>query len=116
MALAEAVAGSEEAFAQMMNREAQRMGHEEHEFVNSTGLPASAALHHRARSGRCSRPRSIRDYPEYYPLYAQKEYRYNNITQSNRNRLLWRDPTVDGMKTGHTESRGLLPDQLRPAR
>ena len=48
----------------------------------------------------------IRDYPEFYPLYAQKEFRYNNITQPNRNRLLWTDPNVDGMKTGHTDAAG----------
>ena len=105
IALAEAVSGSEEAFAVRMNQEAKRMGLANTEFVNATGLPAPRHV---------STPRDlaiianalIRDYPEHYPLYAQKEYRYNDITQANRNRLLWRDPTVDGVKTGHTEAAG----------
>ncbi|MBM3342452.1 MAG: D-alanyl-D-alanine carboxypeptidase [Betaproteobacteria bacterium] len=105
IALAEAVAGSEEAFAQRMNQEAKRMGLTNTEFANSTGLPAprhSAS----ARDLAILTAALIRDYPEQYPLYAQKEYTYNNITQQNRNRLLWRDPTVDGVKTGQTEAAG----------
>jgi len=105
IALAEAVAGSEEVFAQMMNREAQRLGMKHTNFVNSTGLPHPQ---HYTTAFDLSLLASaiVRDFPEYYPLYSIKEYRYNNITQSNRNRLLWVDPTVDGMKTGHTESAG----------
>src|SRR5678815_3074873 len=80
LALAELVGGSEEAFAKMMNEQAQHLA------------LLTIAI--------------IRDFPEYHPLYAMKEYRYNNVTQSNRNRLLWTDPTVDGMKTGYTENAG----------
>lgn len=105
VALAEAVAGSEEVFAQMMNREAQRLGMKNTNFVNSTGLPHPQ---HFTTAFDLSLLASaiVRDFPEYYPLYSIKEYRYNNITQSNRNRLLWVDPTVDGMKTGFTENAG----------
>ena len=105
VALAEAIAGTEEIFAQMMNREGQRLGLKDTNFVNSTGLPHPQ---HYTTAYDLSLLASaiIRDFPEYYPLYSLKEYRYNNITQSNRNRLLWVDPTVDGMKTGHTEKAG----------
>lgn len=105
IALAEAVAGSEEAFVARMNQEAKRMGLTGTEFANSTGLPAPR---HRAtaRDMAILTDRLIRDYPEHYPLYSQKEYRYNDITQQNRNRLLWRDATVDGVKTGQTEAAG----------
>ena len=105
IALAEAIAGSEEAFVAMMNREAQRMGLKDTHFANSTGLPHPQQY----SSGRDIAELSaalIRDFPGRYPLYSQREYRYNNITQSNRNRLLWTDPTVDGMKTGYTENAG----------
>lgn len=105
VALAEAIAGSEEVFAQMMNREAQRLGMKNTNFVNSTGLPHPQ---HYTTAYDLSLLASalVRDFPEYYPLYSIKEYRYNNITQSNRNRLLWADPTVDGMKTGFTDNAG----------
>ena len=105
VALAEAVAGSEEVFAQIMNREAQRLGMKNTNFVNSTGLPHPQ---HYTTAFDLSLLASalVRDFPEFYPLYSIKEYRYNNITQSNRNRLLWVDPTVDGMKTGFTENAG----------
>jgi D-alanyl-D-alanine carboxypeptidase (penicillin-binding protein 5/6) len=105
IALAEAVAGSEEVFVQLMNREAQRLGMKNTNFVNSTGLPHPQ---HYTTAYDLSLLASalIREFPEYYPLYALKEYRYNNITQANRNRLLWADPTVDGMKTGYTENAG----------
>ncbi len=105
IALAEAVAGSEEAFAQMMNREAQRLGLKNTNFVNSTGL--SHPQHYSTAYDLALLAAAIiRDFPEYYPLYSTKEFRYNNISQSNRNRLLWTDPTVDGMKTGYTENAG----------
>ena len=105
VALAEAIAGSEEAFAQMMNREAQRLGMKNTNFVNSTGLPHPQ---HYTTAFDLSLLASaiVRDFPEYYALYSLKEYRYNNITQANRNRLLWMDPTVDGLKTGFTENAG----------
>ena len=105
IALAEAVAGTEEAFVTLMNREAKRMGLTATNFVNSTGLPAPKHTS-TARDLAQLTATLIRDYPEHYPLYAQKEFRYNDITQANRNRLLWRDATVDGVKTGHTEAAG----------
>ena len=105
IALAEAIAGSEEVFVQMMNREAQRLGMKDTNFVNATGLPDPKHYSTAYDLGLLAAA-LIRDFPEYYPLYAEREYRYNNITQANRNRLLWLDPNVDGMKTGHTEEAG----------
>ena len=105
IALAEAVGGSEEGFAQMMNREAQRLGLKNSHFANATGL-SHPQQYSTAHDLALMAAAIIRDFPEYYPLYSQKQFRYNNITQSNRNRLLWTDPTVDGVKTGHTESAG----------
>ncbi len=105
IALAEAVAGSEEAFVARMNQEAARLGMKHTRFVNATGLPSPQQASTAADLARIAMA-IIRDFPEYYPLYALKEYRYNNITQSNRNRLLWTDPFVDGMKTGFTEAAG----------
>jgi D-alanyl-D-alanine carboxypeptidase (penicillin-binding protein 5/6) len=105
VALAEAIAGSEEVFAQMMNREAQRLGMKNTNFMNSTGLP-HAQHYTTAYDLSLLASALVRDYPEYYPYYSMKEYRYNNITQANRNRLLWVDPTVDGMKTGFTDNAG----------
>ncbi|MGA0034296.1 MAG: D-alanyl-D-alanine carboxypeptidase family protein, partial [Burkholderiales bacterium] len=74
-------------------------------FTNATGL-TSPQLHSTAEDLAKLVVALIRDYPEHYPLYSQKEYRYNNITQANRNRLLWLDPAVDGVKTGYTENAG----------
>ena len=105
IALAEAIAGSEDAFAQLMNREAQQLGLKNTHFVNATGLP-HPQHYSTAQDLVLLAAAIIRDFPEYYPLYSQKEYRYNNITQANLNRLLWTDPTVDGMKTGYTENAG----------
>ncbi|MDP2239623.1 MAG: D-alanyl-D-alanine carboxypeptidase family protein [Burkholderiales bacterium] len=105
IALAEAIAGSEEVFAQMMNREAQRLGMKNTSFMNSTGLP-HPQHYSTAHDLALLAVAIIRDFPEHYPLYSLKEFRYNNITQANRNRLLWQDPTVDGMKTGYTENAG----------
>jgi D-alanyl-D-alanine carboxypeptidase (penicillin-binding protein 5/6) len=105
VALAELIGGSEEAFAQMMNREAKRLGMKNTNFVNATGLP-HPQHYSTAYDIALVAAAIIRDFPDYYRLYSQKEYRYNNITQANRNRLLWTDPTVDGMKTGHTENAG----------
>jgi len=105
VALAEAIAGSEEAFAQLMNREAQRLGLKNTRFTNATGL--SDPQHYTtARDMALLAAAMIRDFPEFYPMYSEKEYTYNRIKQANRNRLLWLDPTVDGVKTGHTETAG----------
>jgi D-alanyl-D-alanine carboxypeptidase (penicillin-binding protein 5/6) len=105
IALAEAVAGSEDAFVARMNSEATRLGMPNTKFVNVTGLPAPQQASTAADLARIAIA-IIHDFPEYYSLYSLKEYRYNNITQSNRNRLLWTDPFVDGMKTGFTEAAG----------
>ncbi|HKA46039.1 MAG TPA: D-alanyl-D-alanine carboxypeptidase family protein [Burkholderiales bacterium] len=105
IALAELIAGSEDEFAEAMNREAQRLGLKNTHFANATGLP-HAQHYSTARDLALLAAAIIRDFPEYYPVYSQKQFRYNNITQSNRNRLLWTDPTVDGMKTGYTENAG----------
>jgi D-alanyl-D-alanine carboxypeptidase (penicillin-binding protein 5/6) len=105
IALAELTAGSEEAFVQKMNAEAARLGMTNTRFNNVTGL--SHPQHYSTAADMAKVASAlVRDYPEYYPLYSQKEFRYNNITQPNRNRLLWSDPNVDGMKTGHTEAAG----------
>lgn len=105
IALAELVAGSEAAFAERMNKEAARLGLANTHFVNSTGLSDPQHYSTANDMGRLAAA-LIRDYPEYYPFYALKEYRYNNITQPNRNRLLWIDPYIDGVKTGHTDAAG----------
>jgi serine-type D-Ala-D-Ala carboxypeptidase (penicillin-binding protein 5/6) len=105
IALAESIAGAEDVFAQMMNREAQRLGMKHTNFVNATGLP-NPQHYSTAHDLALLAAAIIRDFPDYYPLYSTKEFRYNNITQANRNRLLWTDPTVDGVKTGHTDAAG----------
>jgi D-alanyl-D-alanine carboxypeptidase (penicillin-binding protein 5/6) len=105
VALAEAIGGSEEVFAQMMNREAKRLGMVNTNFTNATGL-TGPNLYSTAQDLSLLVVALIRDFPEHYALYSQKDYRYNNITQANRNRLLWIDPTVDGVKTGFTENAG----------
>lgn len=105
IALAELIAGSEDAFAQMMNAQAKKLAMQNSNFTNSTGLP-NPQHYSTAQDLALLAIAIIRDFPEYHPLYAMKEYRYNNITQANRNRLLWSDPTVDGMKTGYTENAG----------
>jgi D-alanyl-D-alanine carboxypeptidase (penicillin-binding protein 5/6) len=105
IALAEAIAGSEEAFVEMMNREARRLRLTDTHFANATGLP-HPQNYSTGRDLAELAAAVIRDFPGRYPLYSQREYRYNSITQANRNRLLWADPTVDGMKTGYTENAG----------
>jgi D-alanyl-D-alanine carboxypeptidase (penicillin-binding protein 5/6) len=106
IALAEAVAGNEEVFVQMMNREAARLGMKNTRFMNPSGLP-DAQQYSTAQDLYLLAAALIRDFPnEYAQYYSQKEYRYNNITQPNRNRLLWIDPSVDGVKTGNTEAAG----------
>jgi D-alanyl-D-alanine carboxypeptidase (penicillin-binding protein 5/6) len=105
IALAEAIAGSEDAFVGMMNREAQRLGLKGTHFANATGL--SHPQHYSTAQDLVELAAAVvRDFPEYYAIYSQKEFRYNNIAQFNRNRLLWTDPSVDGMKTGYTENAG----------
>lgn len=105
VAMAQHIAGSESAFADLMNQAAAQIGMTNSHFVDSTGLP---------NENHYSSPRDmallsmalIRDFPEYYEWYKQKWYTYNDIKQPNRNRLLWRDDTVDGIKTGHTDNAG----------
>ena len=118
VALAEGIAGSEENFALMMNREAQRLGMKNSNFTNATGLP-DPQLYTTASDLALLAGALIRDFPEEYKkYYSLKEFRYNNITQPNRNRLLFIDPTVDGVKTGHTEAAGycLISSALRDKR
>lgn len=105
VALAEHIAGSEEVFAQMMNQYAQQLGMSDTNFMNSTGLP-DPNHYTTARDIATLSSALIRDFPEHYKWYAEKEYTYNGITQHNRNKLLWRDNSVDGLKTGHTEEAG----------
>jgi len=106
IALAEQLAGSEEAFAGMMNREAERLGMKNTRYVNASGLP-NPQHYSTARDLYLLATALVRDFPEQYAqYYSQREYRYNGITQVNRNRLLWLDNTVDGMKTGFTEAAG----------
>lgn len=106
VALAELVAGTEDVFATRMNETAKRLGLEDTNYVNASGLPDSRHLTS-ARDLYRLAAALIRDFPEEYArYYAQKEFRYNNITQLNRNRLLWLDPSVDGLKTGHTDAAG----------
>lgn len=105
VALAEVIAGSEENFVQLMNKEAARLGLKNTHFENSTGLPHPSHLAS-VRDLATLATAIIRDFPEFYPIYSIKEYTYNKIRQPNRNRLLYIDPTVDGVKTGHTDSAG----------
>ena len=105
VALAEYIAGSEGAFVDIMNQQAQILGMNESSFANATGLPAPdhfSTAYDLALLAKAI----INDYPENYPLYAQKHFTYNGIRQPNRNSLLWRDDSVDGLKTGHTEEAG----------
>jgi D-alanyl-D-alanine carboxypeptidase (penicillin-binding protein 5/6) len=116
VALAEAVAGSEDAFVVQMNREAARLGMKATRYANSHGLPSSDNFS-TAYDLAILASRMIADHPEYYKTYySTKSFTYNKITQANRNRLLWLDPTVDGMKTGHTEAAGycLISSAIRP--
>lgn len=111
IALSEAVSGTEDVFVMRMNQEAGRLGLKDTKFVNASGLPdpRDEKVHDLSTAHDLYLLTSalIRDFPqEYTRYYAQKEYRYNNITQLNRNRLLWLDPSVDGVKTGHTEAAG----------
>lgn len=105
IALAEHIAGSEEAFAQLMNEYGRRIGLKNSNFLNATGLPAEnhyASAHDLALLGSAM----IRDFPEQYAYNKIREFTVGPITQPNRNRLLWRDESVDGIKTGHTAGAG----------
>ncbi len=105
VALAEHIAGSEESFAEMMNQSAARLGLENTHFRNATGLPDPehySSAHDMAKLARAI----IYQDPAHYAVYAQKEFLWNNIKQPNRNLLLWRDKSVDGLKTGHTDEAG----------
>jgi D-alanyl-D-alanine carboxypeptidase (penicillin-binding protein 5/6) len=105
VALAELVGGTEQQFAQMMNTYAKQLGMTGSKFTNSAGMP-DPEHYMTARDAAILASALIHEFPEYYRWYAQKEFVWNGITQQNRNGLLWRDPTVDGVKTGHTESAG----------
>ena len=105
VALAEAVGGTLDQFIGMMNRQAQAFGLKNSAFKNVTGL-TEPGQHSSARDLAVIATRIIRDFPEFFPYYSVKDFRYNNISQPNRNLLLRRDPTVDGMKTGYTEAAG----------
>jgi D-alanyl-D-alanine carboxypeptidase (penicillin-binding protein 5/6) len=105
VALAEHVAGSEEAFASLMNHYGELLGMDNTHFMNSTGLP-DPEHYTTAYDIALLSLATIRDFPDYYPWYSEKEFTFNNIRQHNRNTLLWRDPAIDGLKTGHTEAAG----------
>ncbi len=105
IALAEGVAGNVEAFVAMMNRQAQAWGLKNTQFKNVAGL-TEAGHYSSARDMAFVAARIINDHPNFYPLYAIRQYTFNNIKQDNRNMLLGRDPSIDGMKTGFTESAG----------
>lgn len=105
IAVSEYVAGSEDAFVDLMNQHAQRIGMVNTQFQNATGWPAEghfSSAHDMAVLAQAI----INDHPEYYSLYKEKYFEFNKIRQPNRNKLLWRDPSVDGLKTGHTEEAG----------
>jgi serine-type D-Ala-D-Ala carboxypeptidase (penicillin-binding protein 5/6) len=114
IALAERIAGTEETFAQLMNSNAQRLGMVGTHFENSSGLP-SANHYTTARDMSLLAIALIRDFPQFYKYYSVREFEYNGIKQQNRNGLLEKDPTVDGLKTGHTDSAGycLVTSSLR---
>ncbi|MFA6922120.1 MAG: D-alanyl-D-alanine carboxypeptidase family protein [Gallionella sp.] len=103
--LAVNVAGSEAAFVELMNKEAVRLGMKNTHFSNPVGMP-DAQHYSSAFDIAILAAALIRDYPEHYPLFGLHDYTFNNVTQANRNRLLWLDPYADGLKTGHTETAG----------
>ncbi|MGA6102049.1 D-alanyl-D-alanine carboxypeptidase family protein [Psychrobacter pocilloporae] len=104
-AMAEHIAGSEASFAILMNEQAQKLGMENSHFVNSTGMPAEG--HQASALDLAKLARAIvKNSGDYYSIYSEKEFTYNGITQGNRNALLATDPTVDGLKTGHTDAAG----------
>ena len=105
VALAEHIAGAEDAFADVMNQQAQVLGMSDSHFMNATGLPDEN--HYTTASDLAKLTKAlIVDYPEHYKLYSEKYFTFNDIRQPNRNQLLWRDKSVDGVKTGHTDAAG----------
>ncbi|MDQ7980240.1 D-alanyl-D-alanine carboxypeptidase family protein [Paraburkholderia sp. SARCC-3016] len=116
IALAELVGGTETQFVAMMNAEAQKLGMKNTHYADVNGMPDAQ---HYTTAGDLAvlSARLIRDYPDYYSIFSVREFTYNKIKQPNRNRLLWLDPTVDGLKTGHTEAAGycLIATAKRPA-
>jgi D-alanyl-D-alanine carboxypeptidase (penicillin-binding protein 5/6) len=105
VALAEHIAGTESVFAELMNQSAAVLGMHSSHFLNATGLPAEG--HTTTARDLATLARAIiEEFPEYYPWHSIKEFIYNDIRQDNRNSLLWRDASVDGLKTGHTEDAG----------
>ncbi|MGI9322545.1 MAG: serine hydrolase, partial [Pseudomonadales bacterium] len=105
VAVAEHIAGGEDSFAALMNQHAEQLGMTSSSFVNATGLPDDS--HYTTASDLALLTAAlIRQFPEHYSIYAEKYFTYNDIRQSNRNRLLWEDDTVDGVKTGHTQAAG----------
>ena len=104
-AMAEHIAGNEGTFAHQMNQEAQRIGMKNTHFINSTGMPAEGH-YSSAMDMAILAKHIIHDSSKYYPIYAEKEFTFNGIKQGNRNALLYTDPTVDGLKTGHTNEAG----------
>jgi D-alanyl-D-alanine carboxypeptidase (penicillin-binding protein 5/6) len=105
VALAEHTAGTEAAFAELMNEYARRLGMRNTNFRNATGLP-DEDHYSSARDIALLAAAIIREFPEFYSLYSEREYTFNEITQRNRNKMLWRDPSVDGIKTGMTDAAG----------
>ena len=103
--LAISIAGSEAAFVEMMNKEAQRLGLRDTHFTNPVGLP-DAQHYSSATDLALLAAALVRDFPQYYTLFGQRSFTFNNVTQANRNRLLWIDPYADGLKTGYTDSAG----------
>jgi D-alanyl-D-alanine carboxypeptidase (penicillin-binding protein 5/6) len=106
VAIAEHIAGDEHTFAELMNQQAQRLGMHSTHFMNATGLPVPDQHYTTARDLALLTRAVIKEFPEYYRWDSVKEFTFNNITQKNRNILLWRDESVDGVKTGHTEEAG----------
>lgn len=105
VAIAEYIAGSEDAFADLMNQHATRLGMNSTHYMNATGLPAKHHYTTATDLAKLARAIILED-PEHYQVYSEKEFTYNEIRQPNRNKLLWRDKSVDGLKTGHTEEAG----------
>lgn len=105
VAMAEHVAGSEDAFADLMNQHARLLGMDHSSFKNATGLPADDHYTTTLDLARLAQA-IIRNHPSHYEMYSERYYTYNKIRQPNRNKLLWRDKSVDGLKTGHTEEAG----------
>ena len=105
IALAEHISGDEVAFADVMNHQASLLGMDSTQYFNATGLPYEGMVS-TARDLSLLARAIIQDHPEHYSIYSEKYFKYNNINQPNRNRLLWRDSSVDGLKTGHTNAAG----------